>query len=321
MRLGEDVKVLGYGSRDVEHPLEKRDVVIVHVSNLAERYLTEDGSIRGAAFMTDYIRRAAGAVILTFDDDYTSLRFIQRLDDQAGYRIFLEDLVGAIKLADGVIVATDQLVDVYSRWATRIGVARNYFPSRLLDMPMPGRRSYDVGYIGYLGTVFDPKPHREDLLEVAGSLRGRRVWTIGSPQEFATLVPGAKVKGTGPLPQEIFQRGVPPLYTEIGRARVGIAPLVEHEFNRSKSWIKPLEYAISGTPCAVPAWHPAYSSLDLPLFSYDQPDGLGGTLDHVLGLERTEYLKLVRESRRAVQGYTLEKRGGEEWLRTLRLMI
>lgn len=319
MALGEDVTVLGVGSKTRDVPLEPRDVVVIHVSNAAKRYI-RGKEVYGVEWMVEYCLRSGGSVLVNLDDDYTRMRDIQDIT-ATNYTLFITDLIAGIRRASGVVVSTPRLAEVYGRWARRIGVGRNYFPARLFAQRFPKLRTHDVVFMGRVAPHGSFRmPHADDVTEVAQAFAGLDVWTIGDPGDLRRLLPdAARVSGLRSLGQETLGKGRN-LYAEIGRARVGIAPLRVSEFCRAKSWIKPVEYAISGTPSVFPAWHPEFSALSFPAFRYDSPEGARRELDHVLGLSEAEAASLRASVQSEARRYTLEATGAREWQRLLRQM-
>lgn len=151
-------------------------------------------------------------------------------------------LARACQFADAVIVTTPQLGRVYGQ--RRAVVVENHIPRRYLDVE--AERDPDRVVIGWTGkvashagdlnvlraaiqTVLDDEP--SVVFRVLGDNTGvDRVLGLRQPPELA---PGATL---------------PEYPAAVAQFDIGIAPLGDTVFNRSKSWLKPLDYAACGVP-------------------------------------------------------------------------
>lgn len=157
--------------------------------------------------------------------------------------------------ADGVTVSTEYLREKLSVFHQRSHVAPNRLPAPIWNTmeaayqrraQNPGERG--AARIGYLGTA----THRPDFAAIAPALR-----------EVLRAYPRVELIAFGvPLPAELadlpnarFQqptRHARQSYSEYAREAaelnldIGIAPLIDSEFNRCKSLIKHLEYGALG---------------------------------------------------------------------------
>jgi hypothetical protein len=332
MSAGEDVIVLATGSKETDVNIGSGDVVVLHVDNFATREIMPDGSVRGVEFLVNYCQKAGARVICQLDDDYTAHRDIQDVD--ASIPLMLSDLYKGLQRANLTVVATPPLEQVYGRHARRITTVRNYPPERCWHTPLL-ERDHDVAWMGYVGTESEPMPHRRDFGEVLPALDGLNILTIGDGgivdlvEKFNDLnefndSDYAWIDHThvGPQPQEVPYGKAIPLYQQMSRAEAGICPLAEHDFNRSKSWIKALEFAIVGTIPVVPAWHPAYQELAeiVPLMAYADLSGLRDRIDETLGAPEQDRLALSGMIRGVSTDLTMERAGVPEWQRAFAML-
>lgn len=144
----------------------------------------------------------------------------------------------AITMAHMVTVSTNHLANVVSQFNDNVVVLQNHIESALLEMQRPRRDRLTVGWAG-------GDSHLRDIALVAPRLRrffernpAIDFHTIGTDYRVAFTLPG---RHTGWF-QDIWQ------YYQTIDFDIGIAPLIDSPFNRSKSAIKALEYAALGIP-------------------------------------------------------------------------
>lgn len=330
MAEGEDVAVLGVGSKTTDIDIGPRDIVIVQITNQSVRSVTPDLQIDGVERFVAYVQRAGALCVLNLDDDYTAHRDIQTIDS-SWYTPFIGDLSAGMRAANLVVVATPVLEAVYGRWARRITTVRNYPPESIWHTPLK-EREFDVCWMGFIGTEADPMPHRRDFAEILPHLNALDVLTIGDKDNHAAMLTRAEAAGVfidaglcehvPPQAQVVPYGKAPPLYQEMSRSILGLCPLAEHEFNRAKSWIKPLEFAIVGTLPVVPAWHPAYAELGeiVPLLVYDGLENLREIIDGALGASAKDQMALSGMIRGVSTDLTMELAGVKEWRRALEML-
>lgn len=137
-----------------------------------------------------------------------------------------------------VTVSTQALADVYGAHG-RVAVLPNCVPARYLDVG-----HVDSDRIGWGGVVV---VHPHDLQAVGPSIArlvadGHRFETVGEP---AGVGKALGLREDPPSPGDV---DLADWAEAIARFGIGIAPLADSAFNRSKSWLKPLEYAAVGVP-------------------------------------------------------------------------
>jgi glycosyltransferase involved in cell wall biosynthesis len=144
--------------------------------------------------------------------------------------------------ADAVVVTTPALARVYGQ--KRAIVVENHIPRRYLDVLAD--RDPDVVKIGWTGKVGS---HAGDLNVLQGAMS-----TVLRSEPSARLVvlgDNYRVDQVLSLPQEpelVVGVSMDRYPHEVARFDIGIAPLADTMFNRSKSWLKPLDYAATGVP-------------------------------------------------------------------------
>lgn len=195
----------------------------------------------------------------------------------------------ACEAASYVTVSTPELLMRYAPH-NRGEVLFNCIPERYLKM-----EHTDSTTIGWAGSVHS---HPDDL-----QATGTAISQVTSPSNpFHVVGPPDGVRsalslaydptGTGPLDP---QKGWPIGVNSLG---IGIAPLATSKFNRSKSWLKPLEYAALGVPCVMS---------DLPEYARLNQLGVGRLARKPKQWVR--YLRELLEDRNARD--TLARRGRE----------
>jgi len=152
-----------------------------------------------------------------------------------------------IAQADLVTVSTEPLREQLLMYNGNIKVLPNYVDEDLLNIPRnPLRHQTMIGWAGSQTHSMD-FPMMGDALEQL--VKDDVVFmTIGG--RYGEDLPKHNLRH---LPWFSSTRK---LYSHIARFDIGVAPLKQHVFNDSKSWIKVLEYAALGIPCVASAARP-----------------------------------------------------------------
>lgn len=184
-------------------------------------------------------------------------------------------IVGAFcSFADAMICSTEPLKDYYTKWFKEVHkreipmfVSPNYNDIKDFDFE-PLRIKKDKITIGWAGS----RSHYDDLkmvmpalkyilnknknveLELCGGVEEEKVeWLFGdTSQEYldrVILTPGTG--GYDTYPAFLANKGWD----------IGIAPLIDDEFNRCKSHIKWMEYAMYKVPCVASKVYPYYKDI------------------------------------------------------------
>jgi glycosyltransferase involved in cell wall biosynthesis len=221
----------------------------------------------------------------------------------------------AFENATMVMATTPQLVDRYAR-RTMGRVIPNYVPANSLRVDHE-----DSPIFGWGGSVHS---HADDLPVVGSAIsrlvaEGHRFRIIGPDigvREAFRLPNRESFEATGPIDLEYWIAGLALL-------GVGIAPLAATTFNRSKSWLKPMEYAAAGVPSVVSP-SPAYRELHDKWGIGDIAEKPKDWYRLVRRLVTDETYRLERSAagRAAAEDLTIEKhawRWAEAWEEALKL--
>ncbi len=197
-----------------------------------------------------YLRGQYDKVFLTEMDDYV----FSTPEANAASAHFApgSDLVKTfhtqIRASDGMIVSTPYLKSLYDDFSPSVRVVENAVNLALWrrTSPSPGRQRVTIGWVG-------GGSHTEDLALVKDAMfnvlnKHPNVWfkvLHGIPDFF---------KGTHP--RIITDKDFKPINhypAWVSRAKfdIGIAPLVDNNFNRGKSNLRWLEYSAMGIPCVA----------------------------------------------------------------------
>jgi hypothetical protein len=245
--VGDDGNVTG---KHIRFP-RKYDVLIMQ--RITHKYLAQ---------AIPFIRKEGTAVIIDVDDDlenisptnpmYTALHPKKRPGSPAADHSWLWARY-ACEHATMVQTTTQALVDRYARKS--VGrVIPNYVPQNALEVDHE-----DSPIFGWGGGTHS---HGEDLPVLGNSVQrlvqeGHRFRIIGPDigvRQAFRLPSRQSFEATGPI-------DLPYWIAALAMLGVGIAPLAASTFNRSKSWLKPMEYAAAGVPSVISP-SPAYRELN-----------------------------------------------------------
>lgn len=226
----------GYNISDVYVP-EDADVIVLQ--RISHRRLVESIPI---------IRSRGIAVVIDIDDDLSSIHpnnpaftMLHPKNIQHAEHSWLQ-VQRACEAATLVAVSTPALQGIYGR-AGNSRVLSNCVPQRYTELP-----HYDSDVFGWGGSLHS---HVNDLAVLGNSVM--RLTRDGF--DFRVVGPGDGIQKELKLDNEPDITGVIDLTTAwpetLGSLGVGIAPLADTRFNKSKSWLKPLEMAAVGVPSVV----------------------------------------------------------------------
>jgi glycosyltransferase involved in cell wall biosynthesis len=240
LKIGADIVVIPPGDKNgLSVEMYQDKVHAVHVPEDADVMVFQRPSFPIIAQAIPHIRDSGIAVVVDIDDDLTAIHPSNpawaMLHPASTTSHSWQAVSDACRAASLVTVSTPELVRRYSKgdaFVVRNGVPRRYFDVVHTDTPI----------VGWAGSTHS---HPQDLAEcgsIAGvTLNGERFIVIGDGEGAAPVLGLPEVKQTGPVEFGSWPQAV----TQIG---VGIAPLADTRFNRSKSWLKPLEYSAVGVP-------------------------------------------------------------------------
>lgn len=195
------------------------------------------------------VMRAQGvAVVIDIDDDLSALP-----PAHPGYASMHPKNTGdhgwhwtqyAMDHATLVTASTPALIKKYAHHG-RGQVLRNCVPESYLSIP-----HYDSPDIGWGGALAS---HSNDVPVLGTSIgrlmnEGATFTVVGKPEGIKKAL-NLPFEPLGPEGGDVAMEQWP---YEIGELGIGVAPLAwTTQFNRSKSWLKPLEYAAVGVPCVM----------------------------------------------------------------------
>jgi glycosyltransferase involved in cell wall biosynthesis len=202
----------------------------------------------------------------------------------------------SIANADVVTCSTPELAELHG------GILlENCVPESYLNIP-----DEHENVIGWSGTL---AVHRDDL-RVVGSGVSRTV--IDTDWGFRVVGESTGVGNELGLPGDPEQTGWLPIGdypAEVAKLGIGIAPLADTVFNRSKSWLKTLEYSALGVPF-VATDLPEYRRLGVGLLASNQRQWKGMLSTLLNDPMRREDMRLA--GRAAARQWTYEKHA-ERW--------
>ncbi len=157
-----------------------------------------------------------------------------------------------------VTVTTEALAKVCRKYNDNVVLLPNFLPASVLDIPVPSRRippGDGTTVIGWGGSA----THEQDWLQVA-----RAVLTTLNEHPTARIRFLGTVYARG-LPRDAvdflgWTRDLDEHYRRVSRFDIGLAPLENTTFNKSKSALKVIEYMFMGVP-PVASPSPAYSDI------------------------------------------------------------
>lgn len=152
-----------------------------------------------------------------------------------------ENLENNIRVSDRVTCTTVALAEILSKWNDDVRIVPNRIPQWLTEWERPRNERLTVGWVG-------SATHHMDWAPAANHVK--RYLTQNPESRFNII--GAEYGNWLKLPKDqVDEAGWFTDVEECWKAidfDIGIAPLVPHLFNRSKSAIKYLEYAALGIP-------------------------------------------------------------------------
>lgn len=197
-------------------------------------------------FAIQLLRRHGVRVVIELDDDlgavhaqHDAFSYVNPgTNPEANY----QHLARAISVADATVVTTPELARRYG--GRRATVVENHIPRRYLDVNV--ERDPDRVVIGWTGRVGS---HAGDLNVLRGAMN--TILETEPSVVFRVLGDTADVDRVLALkraPELAEGTTLADYPTAVAQFDIGIAPLADTIFNRSKSFLKPLDYAACGVP-------------------------------------------------------------------------
>ena len=260
-RAGHDVTVVDTADRKVRLHMSGEEVTRVELE--ADVVVFQRVTHSRIAQAVSVLRKQGVAVVVDVDDDLTAVHpsnpawagLHPRNEGRklAGGTVSMSswrNLNAACRAATLVTVSTPALLPVYAAHGRGV-VLDNYLPSMYDNVPHE-----DSDLIGWPASLHS---HPNDPDAAGGAVsrlvaEGARFEVRGDPSGCAAAFG---------LPEEPASGGNVPLEQwpeSVGRIGIGIAPLADTRFNRSKSRLKPLEMSACGVPW-VASPRPEYARL------------------------------------------------------------
>lgn len=252
-----------------------------------------------AADLVARARQRGARVIHALDDNFADLAAEQPAWGTRGAIAAFHRLV---RSADGLVVSTPALRDRLANLNPAIAIVPNALDERLLEpervdpamaVLAPRRRPGDDRVvIGYMGTF----THDADWRLVAPALRevcrrhpGRvAIQLVGVAGQSGTLAaaPDLPIEVIRLTPEQMAYPAFLPWFTQAVDWDIGIAPLCDSDFTRTKSDIKHLDYAaagLAGVYSAVPAYAATVRDDETGLVVPNAPRAWVDALDALVG--------------------------------------
>jgi hypothetical protein len=212
------------------------------------------------------------ALVYEIDDDLFNVpKWNFAADYYSQYRIFIIEMLSK---ADGLVVSTQPLKDLYSKFNNNIHVIPNHLPRFVWGDVDFHRNDTKKPRILYpcSSNHFSIKSEIKGgdigptLLEYIRKTTSDYDWHFagGMPQELNDLVKDGKI--TRHLWHSVYEY---PRFLKSLKADIGIAPLEINEFNRSKSGIKSQEFSALGIPAVFTKIDP-YDTMTLQASSDEE---------------------------------------------------
>jgi glycosyltransferase involved in cell wall biosynthesis len=111
------------------------------------------------------------------------------------------------------------------------------------------------------------------------------------------------------IPENVDWRDEDWLYGEISRFDIGLAPLIDHEFNRAKSAYKVKQYLSCGVPVLASdvGENANFVFNGMNGFLCDSPGDYGRKIDYIAGMNKEKYCEMSGNAYRSSHSFRTEK--------------
>lgn len=179
------------------------------------------------------------ALVYETDDDLWTIDPTNFWAHRQHDAVLLDDVEQAMAVSRLVTVSTEALAEVCRQFNDNVVVLENRIDARMLDLERPRRERLTVGWAG-------GDSHLRDMQMLAPQLK--RFLQRNPEVDFHVIGDAAYQKALEiPGRNTRWQANIWDYYRALD-FDIGVAPLIESPFNRSKSAIKALEYAALGIP-------------------------------------------------------------------------
>lgn len=263
------------------------------------------------AMLYEY-QQTKGKKIVVDCDDYF------QLNDDSPFQIEHEisDAAEVIKrtmeIADVVTVSTNRLANHVRKLTNKVVVLPNYMDMERWDLPKLHNTSdtIRIGWAGSMTHLNDLKSIVEPLKRICADFPQVRLIFIGE-QRIADELEGCPVECMLGVPFDVWPARLSGLQLDIG-----LAPLLDTEFNRCKSNIKWLEYAIAEIPAVYSPTVYEHRGFE-PKFGLvaDKPEQWYNSIKHLIVYPQRRK-EIADGSYRLVKGKYDLKRNIHRWVET-----
>lgn len=191
------------------------------------------------------LKEGGARLVLDADDDFWNVHPSNRASEYWNH-----DALGryeqAIGMAELVTASTEPLAQLMRRFHDNVHVIDNYVDAALLEHVRPRAERLTIGWAGSSSHIRDMNIVAPALRAVLAEFPEVDMHFIG--HDFSDIV-DRKSRHTGWVEEIVdYQRGID--------FDIGLAPIAEFRFNRSKTALKALEYAALGIPVIASAYGP-----------------------------------------------------------------
>lgn len=225
--------------------VSKRATVLKATLPDVDRVVIQRPSRRRHLAVIEYLRNGGIDVVVDIDDNFD---VVPHSNQARAYFHQIENnplvVWDCLRAASRVVASTPALAEHYGAAI----VAENCIPaSRLVEGRTENKR-LRLGWSGSLAShAGDFVDLRGALAEVLAERTAWRFYVVGDSEGVAAETGLAKDPPcTGWLPFDAYTAA-------LGHIDLAICPVADNEFNRSKSWLKPLEFAAAGVPVVTSA--------------------------------------------------------------------
>ena len=198
---------------------------------------------KGIALINAYQEKFGKKLISDWDDyivthDYNPYKKMQKIKD------FVEVSKIILKISDVVTVTNKFLKKLYSEYNSNIHILPNYMDLERWDVPKKKNDSkyLRIGWAGSITHYDDLKMIEKPLKRILKEFRNTQLVTVGDTRT-AEMFKGYNVEAMLGVPFDYWPEKLSGL-----RLDIGLAPLVDNQFNRCKSNIKWQEYSVAQIP-------------------------------------------------------------------------
>lgn len=204
-----------------------------------------------------------------------------------------------VRAADMVIASTDAIKQIVSPLNKNIKVIKNYYDPDWFDVKIKKNTSSSIriGWTGSITHISDLEMVAPYLLDVQKKYPQVKYVMCGDPR-IKKIIPTVEIYPSVPITMYPHQLAAMQL-------DIGIAPLLDTEFNRQKSTIKAMEYAL----CKIPAVCSPVNYSEVPYVTIATDDWVD-KLSELIENE-SERIYLGEQAYRLVQGENISKHVGE----------